>query len=275
MCEAMKDPRADQFSADVFAEYRRKRLEAGVTASNMNREHAYLRACFNELTRLNHWKRDNPMKHIRAIKVQELALTYLTAEQIPKLLNELTKSRNPHAYIIAKTCLCTGARWGEVEDLRVSQIRNQQITFARTKTGPARSVPIAPELEDQLHNHHTTHGIEDRLFAAASGAFREGVERMGLTLPDGQMTHVLRHTFASHFMMNGGNILALQKILGHKTLAMTMRYSHLAPDHLAEARQLNPVARLNLTGQVPPSTGATFTRESAQAGDGVELPLNL
>ena len=56
------------------------------------------------------------------------------------------------------------------------------------------------------------------------------------------MTHVLRHSFASHFMMNGGNILTLQKILGHSTLAMTIRYAHLAPDYLDEARKLNPLA---------------------------------
>lgn len=42
--------------------------------------------------------------------------------------------------------------------------------------------------------------------------------------------------------MNGGNILTLQKILGHTTLAMTMRYTHLAPDHLQDAVKLGPVA---------------------------------
>ncbi|WP_236715532.1 tyrosine-type recombinase/integrase, partial [Pseudomonas sp. BMS12] len=50
----------------------------------------------------------------------------------------------------------------------------------------------------------------------------------------------LRHTFASHFIQNGGNILTLQKILGHSSLAMTMRYAHLAPDHLADAVRLAP-----------------------------------
>jgi site-specific recombinase XerD len=44
--------------------------------------------------------------------------------------------------------------------------------------------------------------------------------------------HALRHTFASHFVMNGGNLLALQKILGHSDLKMTMIYAHLAPDFL-------------------------------------------
>ncbi len=52
---------------------------------------------------------------------------------------------------------------------------------------------------------------------------------------------VLRHTFASHFIMNGGNLLTLQKILGHQSIQMTMRYAHLAPDHLNDAVKLNPL----------------------------------
>lgn len=56
------------------------------------------------------------------------------------------------------------------------------------------------------------------------------------------MTPVLRNTFASHFMMNGGNILILQRILGHASILDTMRYSHFAPDHLEDAVRLNPLA---------------------------------
>ncbi|MOA58350.1 Tyrosine recombinase XerC [compost metagenome] len=66
--------------------------------------------------------------------------------------------------------------------------------------------------------------------------------RSGLDLPKGQASHALRHTFASHFMQTGGNILTLQKILGHSSLAMTMRYAHLAPEHLSEALRLNPLS---------------------------------
>ncbi len=43
-----------------------------------------------------------------------------------------------------------------------------------------------------------------------------------------------------YFIQNGGNIVTLQKILGHSTLAMTMRYAHLAPDHLLDAVRLGP-----------------------------------
>jgi site-specific recombinase XerC len=47
--------------------------------------------------------------------------------------------------------------------------------------------------------------------------------------------HDIRHTFASHFMMNGGNIYDLQKILGHTSLEKTQRYAHLAQEHLVQA----------------------------------------
>ncbi len=70
------------------------------------------------------------------------------------------------------------------------------------------------------------------------------MKKANIDLPKGQRTHVLRHTFASHFMMNGGNILVLQQILGHSTIMMTMQYSHFSPDHLDAAVTLNPFDNL-------------------------------
>ncbi|WP_250501753.1 tyrosine-type recombinase/integrase [Caballeronia sp. AZ7_KS35] len=241
---AMGDPTADRFSVDLFAQYRTKRLAEGVSANNLNREHAYLRAAFNELARLGHWSKENPLGKLRQFKIQENELSFLTTDQIRSLLESLEEARNPHVLLIAKICLATGARWSEVESLRVSQVRGGIIQFARTKSGKTRAVPVDEEIITELSNHHERFGKGDSFFEYAWSAFREGVERAGITLPDGQMTHALRHTFASHFMMNGGNILTLQRILGHQSLIMTMRYAHLSPDHLSEARRLNPLNAL-------------------------------
>lgn len=71
------------------------------------------------------------------------------------------------------------------------------------------------------------------------------MQRAGIETPAGQLTHVLRHTFASHFMMNGGNILVLQRILGHTDIKVTMRYAHFSPDHLSEAMLLNPLNNMD------------------------------
>lgn len=246
MCEAMENPRADLFTPDQFAEYRMKRIAAGISPNTMNHEQAYLRAVFNETIRLGHWTKGNPLQKLRAFKIDERELSYLTDEQIINLFTHLEAAGNVHVRLVAKVCLATGARWGESESLRISQIRNQQIQFVQTKSSKARSVAITPELQNALHVHHETHGSGERLFTTAYSAFRSVVVRNKLKQSDGQLTHVLRHTFASHYVMAGGNILALQKVLGHHSLTMTMRYAHLSPDHMQETRRLNPVARLNL-----------------------------
>lgn len=84
------------------------------------------------------------------------------------------------------------------------------------------------------------------LFAESYSAFRVAVCWAKIELPAGRLSHVLRHTFASHFMMNGGNILVLQRILGHTDIKMTMRYAHFAPDHLNDMVMFNPLVRLKI-----------------------------
>ena len=112
-----------------------------------------------------------------------------------------------------------------------SQISHARITFTDTKSGKNRTVPISRKLEKDIHAYKPT-GLNGRLFAKAIKSFYLVLDKCSFTLPQGQAAHVLRHTYASHFMMNGGDILTLQRILGHSTITLTMRYSHLSPDHL-------------------------------------------
>jgi len=95
-------------------------------------------------------------------------------------------------------------------------------------------VPVSDRLQKLLPKKR---GV---LFTPAYESFKAALGRAGIELPKGQWTHVLRHTFASYFMMRGGNILVLQQILGHSTIMMTMRYAHFAPNHLDAAVMLNP-----------------------------------
>ncbi len=98
-----------------------------------------------------------------------------------------------------------------------------------------------------LHGQQLADGIPQSrgpLFSSCRKAFAQAIKRTGLTFPEGQMTHILRHTFASHFMMNGGNILVLKQILGHADIKETMRYAHFAPEHLDDAITKKPLANL-------------------------------
>lgn len=233
--------KAETFSTEQFAHYRIKRIETGVKPNTLNWEHAYLRAVFNENICLGNWKKANPLSQLRAFKIQEQELSYLTLPQIQKMLKRLELSTNPHVMLITKVCLAAG----ESESLRISKVKNGLIQYVNTKSTKARSIPISRDLESQLTEHHKTHKNGQRIFSSAYSAFREALEQASLKLSEGQLTHILGHSFASHFMINGGNIIALSKILGHSSLAMTMRHAHLSPEHLQETLTLNPLAKLS------------------------------
>jgi hypothetical protein len=64
-----------------------------------------------------------------------------------------------------------------------------------------------------------------------------------LALQGTELAQACTATFASHFVMKGGNILTLQRLLGHRDLKTTMRHAHFSPDHLLEAVRLNPLAK--------------------------------
>ncbi|NCH87076.1 site-specific integrase [Cronobacter dublinensis] len=242
--ECMGSPMATEFTAQLFTAYRAKRLDghfartkriAHVSPRTMNLEHAYFLAVFNELKRLGEWDAPNPLENVRQFKTEESEMAYLTNEQIDMLLEACHLSSAKDLEMIVKVCLATGARWGEAEKLKRSQITSGKVTFIKTKGKRNRTIPIDSDLISKLPKKNGA------LFSPCYYAFRSALERAGIELPAGQLTHVLRHTFASHFMMNGGNILVLQKILGHTDIKMTMRYAHFAPDHLEEALKLNPL----------------------------------
>ncbi|XXN62804.1 phage integrase [Enterobacter ludwigii] len=244
--ECMGEPLAIDFDAQMFSRYRERRLKGDYARSNrvkkvsprtLNLELAYFRAVFNELGRLGEWSGENPLKHIRPFRTEETEMAWLNHSQISHLLSECRNSDQPDLETVVKICLATGARWSEAEELKKSQVSKFKITYIKTKGRKNRTVPITKAIYESIPEERT-----GRLFSECYGAFRSALDRTGIELPAGQLTHVLRHTFASHFMMNGGNLLVLQRVLGHTDIKMTMRYAHFAPEHLEDAARLNPLS---------------------------------
>lgn len=239
LAHALGNPLAKTFTAQQWVEYRAQRLKE-VKANTINHEHTYLKAVFSELERLSLWPHENPMQKVRKVRTDETEKGYLDHYQIKLLLDHLRAQATDDCYFITVICLSTGARWSEAQSLRAENVRNDRIIYTGTKSGKTRTVPIAPDLAKQLRQRRNI----GRLFGNRYKAFAKAINDLQIELPEGQLTHVLRHSFASHFMMNGGNILVLQQILGHQSITMTMRYAHFAPDHLEEAAKLNPIATL-------------------------------
>ncbi len=191
-------------------------------------------ASINELKRLREIDYNNPIAEVRQVKIPERELAYLSDEDIKALFAELEKTHKP-TYQVALICLSCGTRWGEALRLKKEHIRGGKISLFNTKSGKNRYIPIPPNVLDIL----------DFDFNEACGkVFAKCYKRADIPKTQGQNTHILRHTFASHFIANGGSILTLQKILGHSDLKMTMRYAHLAPDHLNDVLKFSPVVKM-------------------------------
>ena len=242
ICERLGDPLVAHFDKNMFAVYRERRLNGEwnqkgkkkLSEATVNREQSYLHAVLAEMKRLGEWEGDNPLEGIRRFKEGDQELAFLYQDEIERLLTACDQSANKDLGIIVRICLATGARWSEAQDLKRSQILPGRLTYTQTKSKKNRTVPISEQLQNILPKKRGP------LFSPAYEAFKAALKRASIELPKGQRTHVLRHTFASHFMMRGGNILVLQQILGHRTIMMTMRYAHFAPNHLDAAIALNP-----------------------------------
>lgn len=159
VAEALGNPLALDFSVRDFSGYREKRLSGeindkravrtenkGVSVTSVNRDHAYLRAVFNELIRLGEWTKPNPLDGLRAYKQAESELAFLYEAEIIRFLKTCAESTSPDLLPVVKLCLATGARWSEIEQLKQSQVSNGRITFTKTKSNKSRTVPVSAEL---------------------------------------------------------------------------------------------------------------------------------
>ncbi|HGB1938642.1 TPA: tyrosine-type recombinase/integrase [Salmonella enterica subsp. diarizonae serovar 50:k:z35] len=231
------DIKVNALTTKLLLEYRSDKLHAGLMPSSVNRDFSTLSSMFSVLIRAGEFHDENPLRGIRKLRIKNTEMAFLSDEEIERLLERLEGD----ARRVAILCLSTGARWSEAAGLRGEHIVGNRVTFFNTKNGKSRTVPVDDSVLKLIKTRKT-----GKLYQVDYIQFREILKEVKPDLPKGQATHVLRHTFATHFMMNGGNIITLQRILGHATIQQTMTYAHFAPDYLADAVKFNPVAGLPL-----------------------------
>lgn len=165
---------------------------------------------------------------------------FLSPEEIETLL----KASSPHLVPILEVALHTGMRKGELLSLTWEQIKGGLIYLRETKSKRPRQIPIDDRVAQVFKELRAKNrwkspfvflGHDGKPLGDVKKAFLGAVRRAGL---ENFKFHDLRHTFASHLVMKGASIKAVQLLLGHKESRTTDRYAHLAPEHLREAVNL-------------------------------------
>ncbi len=191
-----------------------------------------------------------------------------TQTEIDSFLKQ-AKQKNDLHHILYKTAIYTGMRQGEIAGLKKNHVdfENRLIMVCQsfgqsTKNNETRFVPILDVLLEDLENWISSHPLEyvfpnkrGNQFTNSARIFDEDfhdcLKKANLNpIYNGKRWkpyitfHDLRHTFASQWAMRGGDIFKLQNILGHKSIEMTMRYSHLSPHAFKEdLSRFNPVSK--------------------------------
>ena len=187
---------------------------------------------------------------IRKHRTQTPELRYLrTVDEVRQFLSA-SADEGPMIEALYATAVQSGLREGELAGLRWDDVdlKRRLITVQRSYDGPTKSarvryVPIGDGLLPVLRAHRLRRAGRlvfsneaQTMLRRDSRAFRQVLHRVLERSGLGRRYicfHGLRHTFATHWMMNGGDVFKLQKILGHQSIETTMRYAHLAPEAFA------------------------------------------
>lgn len=226
-----------QITAAKVSEYKANRFGSvsphtgrPLKAASVNRPLSVLR----HMLQLAHeeWEVLAVVPRIRPEKENQGRLRWLEPDEEARLLDACAKSLNRSLLSIVTVAMETGLRKGELLGLtwdRVDMSRGV-LRLEVTKSGKRREVPMRQVVYDALAAHPDPHTGCVWPVGNFRTSFQNAVEAARLDSP--LHFHDLRHHFASWYIMRGGSITSLQQILGHASLTMTMKYTHLAPKHL-------------------------------------------
>ena len=185
----------------------------------------------------------NPARLVRQRRKNNGRMRFLSPEEEAKL-RELIQELCPHHLPELELAINTGMRMGEQYSMTWDCVDFDQrmLTLPRTKNGETRHVPLNDPAIAALRTAQSLNNGQPCVFLNRFGQqlkspreWFDGVVRKA-KLNDFTW-HCIRHTFASRLVMAGVDLRTVQELMGHKTISMTVRYAHLAPEHQLAAVQ--------------------------------------
>ncbi|GIP17747.1 tyrosine recombinase XerC [Paenibacillus montaniterrae] len=206
---------------------------------------------------------------IRRPQPRKTVINGFTAEQLQAIIDAVRETRKDEYYrdrmtLILYLLASTGLRIGEALRLNISDFDfKYRVMLVLGKGDKERIVPFSPELRELLQIYIQKYNLnkDDLLFASRYGkplspatirdALRVAKRRLGTKYNIDQMRvspHTFRHTFAKLWVVNDGNQIALSRIMGHESMAMTNKYVQLWSVDLTDAYDTcNPCKNIKIS----------------------------
>jgi integrase/recombinase XerD len=252
----------DEINKTRLSSYVSARKKADASDATIRRDLATL-SCLCSCAVVWDFIETNPVKTFSKRHLREAPpkTAYPSDDQIDRLVEHAS----PMAGRLIRFLAHTGVRQEEACSLEWGQVslERREVRLTKTKTSSPRVVPLSKEAVGTLLGtpRHTTSNFvfwhdDGQRYSQFANGFVAIARKAGVPY----RCHDLRHRFASVFLQNTGDLAALQAILGHRSITMTMRYAHMITDHLHRA-----VAKLDESSRTKVGTDITV---SAQKDDG-------
>jgi len=181
----------------------------------------------------------NPVDDIEKLPVPKGRLVFFSEDEITNLY----KNCSEHILPIVKLAISTGMRRGELLNIKWKDIDfdNGFLYIMKSKNGKSRTIPICDAAREALalvKRHPTSEYIfcneKGKKYIRVTKGYNNALKKAGLKIgrkDDGFVFHSLRHTFASHLIMKGVDLVTVKELLGHSSLEATMIYVHISLKH--------------------------------------------
>ena len=224
-------------TTEKVSDYRDDRLQK-VKPATIYQELSLMRRMFNVARREWKWIRDNPVADLSfSVGNKNARYRWLSLEEEKLLMDCASPEWLKDVITFA---LHTGMRRGEILNLFWKDVdfTGRLMRIEKSKNSEKRSVPMSKTINGLLGSMKVR-DITGRVFPVTEAALKDGSERAvkKAKIEDFHF-HDLRHTFATRLVQNGIDIYVVKELLGHKTIAMTMRYAHHYPESLRHGVEL-------------------------------------
>lgn len=239
-----KSHRPETITDFAIAGFIKHRTSEGAAVATINRELSTLSHFLGRCVEWG-WIKQRPKIDKGAEEPKQIVV--LAQDDQKALMKAATEDQDPLTWLFMVIAIGTGMRHGEILRIRWEHIdfANRRIHLPTAKAG-SREQPIPPKLADRLKMEHEQLGMPQGWLFPTSGAsakheyrstmsqqFRRAVKRAHLS-PESVTPHILRHTAITSLVKARVDLPTIQKISGHKTLAMVLRYTQLTDVHIDE-----------------------------------------